>query len=105
MIEGFLGVPWLVWAGLAAVVGLVFTVFQIPKQTPDFVGLTHFVLRWLHSITWFLLALSFLLRGLSSSLTGMADVVAYAALGAYLGFWMAVVRTGRKPRLRSPNKG
>lgn len=97
MIEGFLGVPWLVWAGLAAVVGAVFTVFQIPKQTPDTAGLTHFVLRWFHSITWFLLAVSFLLRGLSPDLAGIADVLAYVALGAYLGFWMAVLRTGRKP--------
>ncbi len=98
MTEGFLGVPWLAWAGLAAVVGALFTVLQIPKQTPHTTGLTHFVLRWFHSITWFLLAASFLLRGVSPGLTGIADVLAYAGLAAYLGFWMAVVRTSRPTR-------
>ncbi len=88
------GVPWLVWAGLAAVVGALFTVFQIPDQTSQTVGITHFVLRWFHAITWFLLALSFLLRALSQRLSGVANVVALAGLAAYLGFWAANLRTG-----------
>lgn len=93
MIKGFWGVPWLVWAGLAAVVGALFTVFQIPDQTPNTVGITHFVLRWFHAITWLLLALSFLLRALSPRLSGVANVVAFAGLAAYLGFWVAILRT------------
>ncbi len=29
-----IGVSWLAWAGVAAVAALLFTVIQIPKQTP-----------------------------------------------------------------------
>ncbi len=94
MAEGGWGVPWLVWAGLAAVAGALFTVFQIPDQTSQTVGIIQFVLRWFHAITWFLLALSFLLRALSPRLSGVANVVALAGLAAYLGFWAAVLRTG-----------
>ncbi len=94
MAKGLLRVPWLVWASLAAVVGALFTVFQIPDQTSQAVGITHFVLRWFHAITWFLLALSFLLRALGPRLSGVANVVALAGLAAYLGFWAAILRTG-----------
>jgi len=93
MTEGFWGVPWLVWTALAAVVGALFTVFQIPAQTAHTVGITHFVLRWFHSITWFLLALSFLLRAVSPRLSGVADVLALAGLAAYVGFWVTILRT------------
>ena len=41
MTEGFFGVSWFVWAGLAAVLSVLFTRLQIPKQTPHTVGLTH----------------------------------------------------------------
>lgn len=40
------GVPWVVLAGLAAVVGALFTVVQIPDQASQTVGIIHFVLRW-----------------------------------------------------------
>lgn len=34
MAAGFIGVSWLAWAGVAAVASALFTVIQIPKQTP-----------------------------------------------------------------------
>ena len=46
MAAGFIGVSWLAWGGVAAVASALFTVIQIPKQTPHTAGLTHFVLRW-----------------------------------------------------------
>ncbi len=83
---GFIGVSWLAWAAVAAVASALFTVIQIPEQTPHTTGLTYLILRWAHSITWLLLALSFLIRGLAPRLTGLADVVGVTALGAYLAF-------------------
>ncbi len=93
MADGFFGIPWFAWAGLAAVLGVLFTRFQIPKQTPQTVGLTHFALRWLHAMTWWLLAVSFLIRGLAPHQPGLADVVGYACLVAYVGFWSAFLRS------------
>ena len=34
MAAGFIGVSWLAWAGVAAVAATLFTVIQLPKQTP-----------------------------------------------------------------------
>ncbi|MBA3748305.1 MAG: hypothetical protein H0W96_12565 [Solirubrobacterales bacterium] len=95
MAAGFIGVSWLAWAGVAAVAALLFTVIQIPKQTPHTTGLTHFVLRWAHSITWLLLALSFLIRGLAPDLTTLADAVGLMGLGAYIAFRTAMTQTRR----------
>jgi len=38
MAAGFIGVSWLAWAGVAAVASALFTVIQIPKQTPHTTG-------------------------------------------------------------------
>jgi len=80
---GFIGVSWLAWAGVAAVASALFTVIQIPKQTPNTTGLTYLILRWAHSITWLLLALSFLIRALAPDLPRLADAVGLTALGTY----------------------
>ena len=92
MTTGLLGVPWLVWSGLAAVLAVFFTVVQIPKQTPHTVGFTHLALRWFHSITWLLLALSFLLRGLVPAAPTLANLVGVAGLGTYITFHIALSR-------------
>jgi hypothetical protein len=91
----FIGVSWLAWAGVAAVASALFTVIQIPKQTPHTTGLTHFVLRWAHSITWLLLAQSFLIHGLAPDLSTLADAVGLMGLGAYIAFRTAISQTGR----------
>ena len=95
---GFLGASWLVWAGLAAVLSALFTVLQIPKQTPQTTGLTHFALRWFHAITWFLLALSFLIRALLPGQPTLADAVGVTALATYIAFRLAINRTSRLGR-------
>lgn len=91
MTSGYMGVSWFVWAGLAAVAGALFTRIQIPRQTPHTTGLTHLALQWFHSITWFLLALSFLLRGLQAGPPVFADVIGLTGLGIYLAFLTAYV--------------
>jgi hypothetical protein len=50
-------------------------------------GYGFFILRWLHSIVWILLALSFYLRsGAVESLRRLADPLAYAGAAFYLIF-------------------
>ena len=91
---------WLAWAGVAAVASALFTVVQIPKQTPHTTGLTYLILRWAHSITWLLLALSFLIRALAPDLPRLADAVGLTALGTYIAFRTAISQTGRRHRMR-----
>ena len=98
MTTGILDVPWLVWAGLAAALAALFTVVQIPKQTPHTAGFTHLALRWFHSITWLLLALSFLLRELTPTAPTLANLVGITALGAYITFHIALSRAGASPK-------
>jgi hypothetical protein len=95
MTSGYIGVSWFVWAVLAAVASALLTTIQIPKQTPHTAGLTHLTLRWFHSITWFLLALSFLLRGLRAGPPALADLVGIAGLGTYLAFLTTHVLSSR----------
>ena len=47
------------------------------------------------TITWFLLALSFLLRGLQAGPPVLADVIGLAGLGIYLAFLTAYVLSSR----------
>jgi hypothetical protein len=103
MTTELLDVPWLVWSGLAAVLAALFTVVQIPKQTPHTVGFTHLALRWFHSITWLLLALSFLLRGLAPTAPASANLVAVAGLSTYVTFHIALSRA-RASRNRPAEK-
>lgn len=44
MTDGFIGVSWFVWAGLATALAAMFTVIQI-RSTAQTAGLTHIVLR------------------------------------------------------------
>jgi len=71
---------------------------QIPKRTPHTVGFTHLALRWFHSITWLLLALSFLLRELTPTAPTLANLVGITALGAYITFHIALSRAGASPK-------
>lgn len=86
MIKGFLNLPWLAWAGLALVVALVYSFLWIPKSAETATGLRFFILRWGHALTWFLLTINFVLRGISPNLNGIANLVAGAGGVMYLLF-------------------
>jgi hypothetical protein len=45
-----------------------------------------FIIRWGHMLTWILLAINFLLRGISPSLEGTANLVALAGGIVYILF-------------------
>lgn len=88
MIKGFLNLPWLAWAGLALAIGIAYSFFGIPKSAETAVGFRFFILRWGHALTWFLLTINFVLRGISPNLNGIANLVAGAGGVMYLLFMM-----------------
>lgn len=76
MIKGFLNIPWFVWAAVALIVAVVYA-FVWPQKAVDAAsGFRFFLLRWGHALTWLLIALNFLLRGISPSLNGLANILA-----------------------------
>ena len=87
MIKGFLNLPWFVWAAVALAIAVIyFFIFPqkaFPMSAADFRFL---VLRYAHTLTWLLLAINFLLRGLSADFNGTANSVAAVGGLMYLLF-------------------
>jgi hypothetical protein len=86
MVKGFLNLPWFLWAGLALVLAVVWVYVGPHTKMPVMPGFRYFIVRWGHALTWFLLAINFLLRGISPSLDGMANMIALAGGAIYLLF-------------------
>ncbi len=86
MIKGFLNLPWFVWAGAALAVALIYTFWVPQKIAPDTSGLRLLIIRWAHPLTWYLLALNFVLRGVSPEWNGVANMVAATGGASYLLF-------------------
>lgn len=86
MIRGFLGLPWFVWAALALLVALIYTFVWPHKVVSESAGFRFLVIRWGHPLTWLLLAINFILRGISPSLNGSANLVAAAGGIVYILF-------------------
>jgi hypothetical protein len=86
MIKGFLDIPWSVWAAVALAVAVIYTFVWPRKAASASAGLRFFILRWGHALTWILLAVNFLLRGVSPSLNGVATLFALAGGALYLLF-------------------
>ena len=91
MIKGFLNLPWFAWAGLALIIAIVYSFLGIPKEEITATGFRFFIFRWGHALTWFLLTINFILRGISPNLNGIANLVAGAGGVMYLMFMMAFV--------------
>ena len=77
--------PWLAWGSLALVVSAVFAAINPGVKAPGVRGGRFVVLRWFHALVWLLLALNFMVRGFWPS-SGLANLIALAALVAYLVF-------------------
>ncbi len=86
MIKGFLNLPWLAWAGIALVVAVIYTFIWPKDRIADLTGFRFLVLRWAHALTWYLLAVNFLLRGLDPKFSGIANLVAASGGLIYLLF-------------------
>lgn len=90
MITGFLDLPWFLWAALALIVAVIYSFVWPNKNLTLSTGFRFFILRWGHSLTWFLIAINFLLRGLSPSLNGAANLIALASGLMYILFLVIV---------------
>ena len=86
MIKGFLNLPWFLWAGIALGVAVIFAFVWPHKDVTITAGFRFFIIRWGHALTWFLLAASFLLRGVGPDLNGVSSFFALAGGVMYLLF-------------------
>jgi len=89
MIPGFLNLPWFAWAGIALLVAAIYSFIWPQKAVTKTTGSRYFIVRWGHALVWILLAVNFLLRGLSPSLNSAADAVALAGGAVYVAFLAA----------------
>jgi hypothetical protein len=92
MIEGFLNLPWFLWAGIALLIAVIYTFVWPHKTAIDSAGFSFFILRWGHGLTWILLTISFFLRGIDPSFNGAANLIALAAGLVYLLFIVITFR-------------
>ena len=88
MIRGFLNLPWFLWATLALLIAIIYTFIWPQKSVEATNDFRFFIVRWGHALTWLLLALNFVLRGISPSLSSTANWVALAGGLMYLVFLM-----------------
>jgi hypothetical protein len=88
MIKGFLNLPWFVWAGLALIVAVTYSFVWPQRAGTAAFGFRFFILRWGHALTWVLLIINFLLRGISPSLNGVANILALAGGIMYILFML-----------------
>jgi hypothetical protein len=86
MIKGFLNIPYIVWSLLALILAIVWVYVGPHTKTDMAPGFPYLVIRWGHALTWLLLAVSFFLRGFSSSMNGWANLIAMAGAVIYLLF-------------------
>jgi len=88
MITGFLNIPYFVWTVLALIIAGIFVYVWPHKAATETTGFRYFVIRWGHSLTWLLLAVSFSqsVHGIGPELNGGADFLALAGGLTYLLF-------------------
>lgn len=76
MIKGFLNLPWFLWAAIALVIAVVYSFIWPHRAAAAASGFSLFIIRWGHAVTWILLAINFVLRGISPSWNGTANLIA-----------------------------
>ena len=81
------------FAGVAGLIAVIFTVLVVPNQSASTTGLMYFALRWCHGIARVMIALSFLVRAFSDA-SAAAEWVGLAGSVAYIAFVIALTRTG-----------
>ena len=86
MIKGFLSIPYLVWTAFALVLAGIFDHVWPRKAVTAATSFRYFVIRYGHSLTWILLAISFFLRSMGPELNGGSSFFALAGGLMYLLF-------------------
>lgn len=95
MDDPLLGVPWAVWAVLAAAVAVLFAFVPPARPVSGTTRAQRVVLRWAHPLVWALLAVSFGLRAAGPQVSSLAGPVAALAGLCYLMFVVVLLRTRR----------
>ena len=90
MIKGFLNLPWFLWAALSLVVAVIYSFVWPHKNLTVTAGSHFFILRWGHALAWVLLAINFLLRGISPAWNGLANIVALIGGLLYILFLIMI---------------
>jgi hypothetical protein len=106
VINGWLNLPWFLWATLALIAAVVWVFVWPRKAVTTTTGFRYFVIRWGHPLTWILLAVSFLLRGMGPELNGGSSFLALAGGLMYMVFMVMtfVINTQRQPRPHEPSQ-
>lgn len=86
MIKGYLNLPWFAWAGIALIVALIYTFVWPKDRIADLTGFRFLVLRWNHALTWLLISINFILRGLDPKFSSTANMIAATGGLIYLLF-------------------
>jgi hypothetical protein len=86
MLKGFFNLPWFVWAALAFVIAVVYSFFWPKDRIVELTGFRFLVLRWGHALTWLLISINFILRGLDPRFDGIANLTAATGGLIYLLF-------------------
>lgn len=92
---GFFGISWWIWGALATLIALIFAFF-VPNRDAVMAttGINFFILRWVHSLVWIFLALSFFMRASENDLlTNWANPVAMLGGACYLVYLVTIVRS------------
>ena len=87
MIPGFFNIPWFAWAGLSILVAAVYSVVWPRGRVVTRSGVRFITVRWGHTLAWILLAVNFLLRGITPDLNGTSNIFAIAG-GLVYGLFM-----------------
>lgn len=86
MIKGFLNLPWLLWAGIAFIIAVIYTFVWPHKAAAEAEGFRFFILRWGHALVWILLTINLLLRGVDPSYDSVANWLGLVAGLIYILF-------------------
>ena len=86
MINGWLSLPWFLWAAIALTVAAIYYFIWPRKSVTSNTGFRYLIIRWGHTATWILIAINFILRGIDPSLNDAANVVALAGGAVYILF-------------------
>jgi len=87
MINGPPNSTWFTWTAIALILAVIYSFVWPKHRIGATVGFYFLVLRWSHALAWLLLALNFLLRGLSTSFNEAANFFALAGGFMYLLFF------------------
>jgi hypothetical protein len=86
VINGWLSLPWFLWAVIALAIAAIYYFIWPRKAVTSNTGFRYLIIRWGHTLTWILLAINFILRGIDPTLNGAANWVALAGGMVYVLF-------------------